>query len=101
MASAPSVLGIQQPAGRQHGGGGRRDLGETAVVAGAVPPAVSINVLMDRSHPIRSAVLDVEDTLLIAIGLVILVIFLFLRIGVGDPHSGAGGADLVCSAPSA
>ena len=34
---------------------------------------------MDRSISIRQAVADVEETLLIAIGLVILVIFLFLR----------------------
>jgi HAE1 family hydrophobic/amphiphilic exporter-1 len=44
-----------------------------------IPPSVSINVLMDRSVSIRQAVADVEETLLIAIGLVILVIFLFLR----------------------
>ena len=34
---------------------------------------------MDRSVSIRQAVADVEETLLIAVGLVILVIFLFLR----------------------
>src|ERR1700716_2026777 len=44
-----------------------------------VPPSVSINVLMDRSVSIRQAVSDVEETLLIAVTLVILVIFLFLR----------------------
>src|ERR1700681_1048581 len=44
-----------------------------------IPPSVSINVLMDRSISVRQAVLDVEETLLIAISLVILVIFLFLR----------------------
>jgi hydrophobic/amphiphilic exporter-1 (mainly G- bacteria), HAE1 family len=44
-----------------------------------VPPSVSINVLMDRSISIRQAVADVEETLLIAVSLVILVIFLFLR----------------------
>ena len=44
-----------------------------------IPPSVSINVLMDRSISIRQAVADVEETLLIAVGLVILVIFLFLR----------------------
>src|SRR6202051_3617799 len=43
------------------------------------PPAVSINVMMDRSTSIRQAVSDVEETLLIAVGLVIMVIFLFLR----------------------
>jgi len=44
-----------------------------------IPPSVSINVLMDRSISIRQAVSDVEETLLIAVALVILVIFLFLR----------------------
>ena len=34
---------------------------------------------MDRSQSIRQSVADVEETLLIAIGLVIVVIFLFLR----------------------
>ncbi len=44
-----------------------------------VPPSVTIQVAMDRSQSIRQSVADVEETLLIAIGLVILVIFLFLR----------------------
>ena len=37
------------------------------------------SVMMDRSISIRQAVSDVEETLLIAVALVILVIFLFLR----------------------
>src|SRR6478609_6326054 len=44
-----------------------------------IPPPVDIRVLMDRSISIRQAVSDVEETLLIAVALVILVIFLFLR----------------------
>ena len=44
-----------------------------------IPPSVQIQVAMDRSQSIRQSVSDVEETLLIAIGLVILVIFLFLR----------------------
>src|SRR3954470_2306816 len=44
-----------------------------------IPPSVNIEVAMDRSVSIRQSVTDVEETLLIAIGLVILVIFLFLR----------------------
>src|SRR6188768_521425 len=44
-----------------------------------IPPSVQINVAMDRSQSIRQSVSDVEETLLIAIGLVIMVIFLFLR----------------------
>ncbi|MGZ8300295.1 MAG: efflux RND transporter permease subunit, partial [Rhodoplanes sp.] len=44
-----------------------------------VPAAIRMEVLMDRSVSIRESVADVQHTLAIAIGLVILVIFLFLR----------------------
>jgi HAE1 family hydrophobic/amphiphilic exporter-1 len=44
-----------------------------------LPRATSLHVLNDRSVSIRDAVHDVQLTLLLTIGLVILVIFLFLR----------------------
>ncbi len=44
-----------------------------------VPPSIEMQPLFDRSIGIRQAVFDVQETLLIAIGLVILVIFMFLR----------------------
>jgi HAE1 family hydrophobic/amphiphilic exporter-1 len=44
-----------------------------------IPASINMQVLMDRSISIRESVHDVQETLLIAIGLVILVIFLFLR----------------------
>ena len=44
-----------------------------------IPPSVSMNVMMDRSISIRQSVTDVEETLGIAVALVIMVIFLFLR----------------------
>src|SRR5262249_12534602 len=44
-----------------------------------VPASIKMEVLNDRSIAIRDAVHDVQITLLIAIGLVVLVIFLFLR----------------------
>ena len=44
-----------------------------------VPGAVNIEVLNDRSQSIREAVSDVQKTLMEAIVLVVLVIFLFLR----------------------
>ncbi len=44
-----------------------------------VPPSVSIEALFDRSISIRQSVIDVEETLAIAVALVIFVIFLFLR----------------------
>ena len=44
-----------------------------------VPPSVQMQPLFDRSTSIRNAVVDVQETLMIAISLVIMVIFLFLR----------------------
>jgi HAE1 family hydrophobic/amphiphilic exporter-1 len=44
-----------------------------------IPAAVHIDVLFDRSQSIRDSVADVKHTLFIAVCLVILVIFLFLR----------------------
>jgi HAE1 family hydrophobic/amphiphilic exporter-1 len=44
-----------------------------------VPPAIQMQPLFDRSIAIRAAVVDVQETLAIAIALVIMVIFLFLR----------------------
>src|SRR5262252_3290309 len=45
----------------------------------AIPPAVKIKIVSDRTLTIRAAVEDVQITLLITIVLVVLVIFLFLR----------------------
>jgi HAE1 family hydrophobic/amphiphilic exporter-1 len=44
-----------------------------------VPPAIQMQPLFDRSISIRDAVSNVQETLAIAITLVIMVIFLFLR----------------------
>ncbi|HEX8027470.1 MAG TPA: efflux RND transporter permease subunit, partial [Vicinamibacterales bacterium] len=44
-----------------------------------IPPSVTMEVMFDRSVSVRESVADVEETLLIAVGLVIVVIFLFLR----------------------
>ena len=45
----------------------------------SVPPAVKLSVVIDSTRTIRASVKDVEITLLIAISLVILVVFVFLR----------------------
>jgi hydrophobic/amphiphilic exporter-1 (mainly G- bacteria), HAE1 family len=44
-----------------------------------IPPSVQMQILYDASDSIRKSVADVKFTLYLAIGLVILVIFLFLR----------------------
>jgi hydrophobic/amphiphilic exporter-1 (mainly G- bacteria), HAE1 family len=45
----------------------------------SIPASVNIDVLYDRSASIRESVSDVKFTLLLAVGLVVMVIFLFLR----------------------
>jgi hydrophobe/amphiphile efflux-1 (HAE1) family protein len=45
----------------------------------AIPPAIKIKIISDRTLTIRAAVEDVQITLLITIFLVIMVIFIFLR----------------------
>jgi len=45
----------------------------------AMPPGSGVDVMLDRSTSIRSAVHDVQESLVIAIGLVVMVCFLFLR----------------------
>lgn len=44
-----------------------------------IPGSVDLNILFDRTDTIRESVADVKFTLVLTIGLVILVIFLFLR----------------------
>ena len=45
----------------------------------AIPPAVKVDVLADRTTTIRASVHDVQFTLVLTIALVVMVIFLFLR----------------------
>ena len=47
----------------------------------SIPPTVKLQVVMDRTTTIRASVNDVQRTLAISVGLVILVVFLFLRSG--------------------
>ena len=45
----------------------------------AIPPSVHVAILSDRTATIRASVADVQFTLLLTVGLVVMVIFLFLR----------------------
>ncbi|HET7123207.1 MAG TPA: multidrug efflux RND transporter permease subunit [Bradyrhizobium sp.] len=45
----------------------------------AIPPAIKIELISDRTQTIRAAVEDVQFTLLLTIALVVMVIFIFLR----------------------
>jgi hydrophobe/amphiphile efflux-1 (HAE1) family protein len=45
----------------------------------SIPAAIHVSVLSDRTQTIRASISDVQFTLLLTIGLVVMVIFLFLR----------------------
>jgi hydrophobe/amphiphile efflux-1 (HAE1) family protein len=45
----------------------------------AIPPAIHVNIIMDRTLTIRASVADVQFTLMLSIALVVMVIFVFLR----------------------
>jgi multidrug efflux pump len=45
----------------------------------SIPPSIKLSIVMDRTTTVRASVKDIERTLLISIGLVILVVFVFLR----------------------
>ena len=47
----------------------------------AIPAAIDLTVVLDQTTTIRASVRDVEQTLLISIALVILIVFIFLRNG--------------------
>jgi multidrug efflux pump len=48
-------------------------------IKASLPAGVQVDVLTDRTNTIRASVKDVEFELMLAVGLVVLVIFLFLR----------------------
>jgi hydrophobe/amphiphile efflux-1 (HAE1) family protein len=45
----------------------------------SIPPTLKVSILSDRTQTIRASVADVQFTLLLSVGLVVMVIFLFLR----------------------
>ncbi len=48
-------------------------------MSSSIPPAINIGIGLDRAQTIRASVHDVEFTLLLSVGLVVLVVFVFLR----------------------
>jgi hydrophobe/amphiphile efflux-1 (HAE1) family protein len=48
-------------------------------IRASIPPSIHIDLVSDRSQNIRESVNDVQFTLLLTIGLVVVVIFVFLR----------------------
>ncbi|MCA1451742.1 efflux RND transporter permease subunit [Bradyrhizobium sp. BRP22] len=49
------------------------------VLQASIPAGIKINVISDRTDTIRASISDVQFTLLLTVGLVVMVIFIFLR----------------------
>jgi multidrug efflux pump len=45
----------------------------------SIPPSIDLHVIIDRTATVRASINDIEYTILISVGLVILVVFVFLR----------------------
>ncbi len=56
-----------------------RVMAELPRLQASIPPSVHVSVVVDRSQNIRATVADVQLTLAMALGLVVMVVFLFLR----------------------
>src|SRR5215470_11792800 len=45
----------------------------------SIPPSINLSIITDRTTTVRASIDDIEYTILISIGLVILVVFVFLK----------------------
>lgn len=48
-------------------------------IRASLPPIINLEIMYDRSEPIRKSIDDVKATLLLAVMLVVVVVFIFLR----------------------
>ena len=67
------------PAGRQHHCHRRPCDRGAAVPEASLPPAIHLEIGLDRTTTVRASVDDVQRTLIISVILVMLVVFVFLR----------------------
>ena len=81
MNDTPAIiLNDPAPAGRQRDRGGRpRASSWLPSLAAALPASIETQLLTDRTVTIRASVHDTQFELMLAIGLVVAVIFVFLR----------------------
>ena len=63
-------------------------------LSASLPPSVAVSVLTDRTVTIRASVQDVQFELMLTVGLVVMVMFLFLRNLVGYDHPQRGRSAL-------
>ena len=73
------ILGIQRQPGANVIGTVDRIKALLPQLQASLPPAIKVNVISDRTQTIRASVADVQFTLVLTVGLVVMVIFIFLR----------------------
>src|SRR5512137_371679 len=73
------ILAVQRQPGTNTVAVARAVRATMDAIRAQVPASVSVELLYDRSESIRESVNDVQATLLLTFGLVVLVIFFFLR----------------------
>jgi multidrug efflux pump len=73
------ILNIQRQPGANIIGVVDRVKAVLPVLQGSLPSAVKVSILTDRTETIRASVDDVQFELMLTVGLVVMVIFLFLR----------------------
>lgn len=84
----PAVLLVISPrAGGKYYRHRRPDPGKLPALRASIPASIQLNIAQDRSPTIRASLDEVERSLMIAVALVILVVFLFLRSGRAAAYS--------------
>ena len=73
------VLAIQREPGANVIGTVDRIKAMLPQLEASIPSSIKVSILSDRTQTIRASVSDVQHTLLLTVGLVVMVIFLFLR----------------------
>ncbi len=73
------ILNVQRQPGANIIGVAERVKALLPQLAATLPPGVQVDILSDRTETVRASVDDVQFTLVLTIGLVVAVIFVFLR----------------------
>jgi len=53
----------------------------------AIPPSIKTAIIVDRTQTIRASLSEVQFTLMLSVGLVVMVIFLLVSCGISGPPS--------------
>jgi len=80
------ILAIQRQPGAKRDRDRRPGAGDAAAARASIPPTVKVSILSDRTQTIRASVTDVQFTLLLSVGLVVIGDLPFPAQCPGDDH---------------